>query len=84
MNKNWKSMTNKYIAMQILAQLALLGVRATLKVLLNIVDDVYQNFISEYGDKISFRNHIEEQEFKKYFEQTWISKCKELNRKNIV
>ena len=77
-------MTNKYIAMQIVAQLALLGIRATLKVLLSIVDDVYQNFISEYGDKISFRNHIEEQEFKKYFEQTWISKCKELNRKNIV
>ena len=84
MNRNWKSMTNKYIAMQIIAQLALLGVRATLKVLLNIVDDVYQNFISEYGDKISFKNHIEEQEFKAYFEQTWISKCKELNRKNIV
>ena len=84
MNKNWKSMTNKYIAMQILAQLALLGVRATLKVLLSIVDEIYQNFISEYGDKISFRNHIEEQEFKKYFEQTWANKCRELNRKNIV
>lgn len=77
-------MTNKYIAMQIVAQLTLLGIRATLKVLLSIVDDVYENFISEYGDKISFKNHIEEQEFRAYFEKTWASKCNELNRKRIV
>jgi hypothetical protein len=77
-------MTNKYVVAQIMAQLLLLGARATLKVLLNIVDDVYQNFISEYGDKISFKNHIEEQQFKAYFEQTWANKCRELNRKNIV
>ena len=78
MNKNWKSMTNKYIAMQIVAQLALLGIRATLKVLLSIVDDVYENFISEYGDKISFKNHIEEQQFKTYFEQTWARESKKV------
>ena len=84
MNRNWKSIANKYIVAQIVAKLVLLGVRASLKVLLSIVDEIYQNFISEYGDKISVRNHIEEQEFKKYFEQTWANKCRELNRKNIV
>ena len=84
MNRNWKSIANKYIVAQIVAQLVLLGVRASLKVLLSIVDEIYQNFISEYGDKISFKNHIEEQQFKAYFEKTWASKCKELNRKNIV
>ena len=55
MNRNWKSIANKYIVAQIVAQLVLLGVRASLKVLLSIVDEIYQNFISEYGDKISFK-----------------------------
>ena len=48
--RHWRGMVNRYVIAKVVQQILLMGARATLKVLLAIVEEMYADFIDKYGN----------------------------------
>ena len=47
--RHWRGMVNRYVIAKVVQQILLMGARATLKVLLAIVEEMYADFLDKYG-----------------------------------
>ena len=74
--RHWRGMVNRYVIAKVVQQMLLMGARATLKVLLAIVEEMYADFIDRYGNQLDIKSKKDMAELESYFKQTWANECK--------